>query len=93
MLTFEWKKELSVGFQYVPADFFSYLMSHLCCMATTFPTDGKSVMYFKKTDPFRIIHWQAPTHFFDLCYEPRMEVMSVININVVNNANRKLYIS
>ncbi len=28
-----------VGFQYVPPEFFSYLMSHLCCMATTFPTD------------------------------------------------------
>ncbi len=23
----------------VPLEFFSYLMSHLCCMATTFPTD------------------------------------------------------
>ncbi len=28
-----------VGFQYVPPESFSYLMSHLCCMATTFPTD------------------------------------------------------
>ncbi len=32
-------KEFSVGFQYVPPEFFSYLMSHLCCMAATFPTD------------------------------------------------------
>ncbi len=31
---------ISVGFQYVLLEFFSYLMSHLCCMATTFPTDG-----------------------------------------------------
>ncbi len=31
---------ISVGFQYVPPEFFSYLMSHLCSMATTFPTDA-----------------------------------------------------
>ncbi len=45
---FEWKhfmkhlilKDFSVGFQYVPPEFFSYLMSHLCSMATTCPTDG-----------------------------------------------------
>ncbi len=30
----------SVGFQYVLLEFFSHLMSHVCCMATTFPTDG-----------------------------------------------------
>ncbi len=27
-------------------NFFSYLMSHLCCMATTFPTDAKSRLGF-----------------------------------------------
>ncbi len=29
------------AFQYVPPELFSYLMSHLCCMATTFLTDGQ----------------------------------------------------
>ncbi len=28
------------GFQYVPSEFFSYLMTELCCMVTSFPTDG-----------------------------------------------------
>ncbi len=32
-------KEFSVGYHYVQPEYFSYLMSHLGCMATTFPTD------------------------------------------------------
>ncbi len=31
------------GFLYVPPEFFSYLMSHICCMATTFPTDATRI--------------------------------------------------
>ncbi len=34
------KHHILVGFQYVPPELFSYFMSHLCCMATTFPTDA-----------------------------------------------------
>ncbi len=36
-------EEFFAGFQYVPPEFFSYLMSHLCCMATTFPTDESTL--------------------------------------------------
>ncbi len=32
----------------VPLDFFSYLMSRLCCMATTFPTDDLPLYFSKK---------------------------------------------
>ncbi len=39
-------KEFSVGFQYVPPEFFSYLMSHLCCMAATFLTDATEMEIF-----------------------------------------------
>ncbi len=46
MLTYIWMEAFHVGFQYVPPELFSYLMSHLCCMATTFPTNGKRVIFF-----------------------------------------------
>ncbi len=34
------ESNFSVGFQYVPSELCSNLMSHLCCMATTFLTDA-----------------------------------------------------
>ena len=40
-------------FQYVPPEFFSYLMSHLCCMVTTFPTDDE--INFKRPKDFSVI--------------------------------------
>ncbi len=58
-------KEFFVAFQYVPPEFFSYLMSHLCCMATTFPTDVYPIWYFKvATDHHRAV--SRPCHGYKI---------------------------
>ena len=54
-------------FQYVRPEFFSYLMSHLCCMATAFPTDavsgslslGYDLLYYTHHSYFQ---WVEGTH-------------------------------
>ncbi len=36
--------DMTQDLQYVPSELFSNLMSHLCCMVTTFLTDGFTIL-------------------------------------------------
>ena len=75
----------SVGFQYVPPNFISYLMSHLCCMATTFATDDSSLYKVVIPVPDPLANylevtrstWGDQLHSFIVAGPPREEVKLV----------------